>query len=163
MKFCPSCAHPLAEQHVHGRLRPMCARCGFVHYAGPKVAAGAVVSCDGRILLNRRNIEPGLGRWSFPSGFVDLGETPEAAAVRETWEETGLDIAIDGLIGVYTNPRRPVVFIVYAGHIIGGTRTIGDEVQAIETFAPADLPDLAFEHDERIIRDWLEWQRGRQS
>ena len=159
MKFCPSCAHALVERTIHGRLRPSCDHCGFVYYAGPKLAAGVIVECDGCIVLNRRAIDPGYGRWSFPSGYVDLGETPEAAAVREAREETGLDVTIDGLVGVYTNPERPVVLIVYAGHVMGGTLVAGDEVQEVGTFDLAALPPLAFAHDTRIINDWLTWQR----
>ena len=64
----------LVDRFVHGHNRPACLACGFVHYAGPKVAVGVVVFQDGRILLNRRAIDPGKGRWSFPSGYVDLGE-----------------------------------------------------------------------------------------
>jgi ADP-ribose pyrophosphatase YjhB (NUDIX family) len=116
-----------------------------------------IAVADGRLLLNLRAIDPGKGSWSFPSGYVDLGETPESAAIREVKEETGFDVALDGLVGVYSSPNRPVVFIVYSGSVVGGEATGCDEVEAVGYFDPANLPPLAFDHDTRIIGDW---QRG---
>jgi NADH pyrophosphatase NudC (nudix superfamily) len=78
--------------------RPECPTCGFVQWANPKVAAGVVAQRDGRILLVRRNHEPMLGRWSFPSGFVDAGEVVEEAAAREA-SEAGVRVRVDGLLG----------------------------------------------------------------
>ncbi len=158
MKFCPYCATPLVTRHLHGQERPTCPACGFVHYAGPKVAVGVLVAQDGKLLLNRRAIDPGKGRWSFPSGYVDLGETPTTAAVREVKEETGYDVRISGLVGVYSSPGRPVVLVVYSGEVIGGTPTDCDEVEETGLFPTGALPPLAFEHDEQIVSDWLAWR-----
>src|SRR5437762_724687 len=112
MKFCPQCGTPLTNRLLHGHDRPACSSCGFVHYAGPKVAVGVMIAREGRLLLNRRAIDPGKGLWSFPSGYVDLGESTAQAAIREVQEETGYEVRLAGLVGVYSNAARPVVLIV---------------------------------------------------
>ncbi len=161
MKYCPNCATLLSTRFRHGFDRPACPSCEFIHYAGPKVAVGVVISRGERILLNRRAIDPGRGRWSFPSGYVDLGESTESAAVREVKEETGYDVRLSGLVGVYSNASRPVVFIVYGGEVVGGEPAPCEEVEAVELFEPGNLPVLAFEHDPQIVRDWHSWHHGR--
>ena len=114
---------------------------------------------EGKLLLNRRAIDPGKGLWSFPSGYVDLGESPAAAAIREVKEETGYEVRLSGLVGVYQSPARPVVLVVYSGDVIGGAPVDCDEVEAIGLFSDVDLPPLAFEHDGDIIADWRRWRR----
>ncbi|HVC35521.1 MAG TPA: NUDIX hydrolase, partial [Chloroflexota bacterium] len=161
MKYCPNCATPLVDRYLHGHDRPACPACGFVYYAGPKVAVGVMIAQEGKLLLNRRAIDPGKGRWSFPSGYVDLGESPASAAIREVKEETGYDIQLSGLVGVYASPTRPVVLVVYTGEVIGGTPTGCDEVVETGLFSETALPPLAFEHDEQIVSDWRSWkERG---
>lgn len=158
MKYCPNCASLLEPRVLHGRERPACAACGFVHYAGPKVAVGVLLETEGKLCLGRRTIDPGRGRWSFPSGYVDLGESTAEAALREVKEETGYEARLTGLIGVYSTPERPVVFVVYAGEMIGGDAARCDEVEETGLFDPSNLPPLAFDHDPGIIQDWLAWR-----
>lgn len=159
MKYCPNCATPLEVRFLHGHERPACPTCGFVYYAGPKVAVGVMIARDERLLLSRRAIDPGKGRWSFPSGYVDLGESPAAAAIREVKEETGYDVQLRGLVGVYASPSRPVVLVVYAGEVVGGEPIRCDEVEELGFFALQALPPLAFEHDAEIIADWLSFRQ----
>jgi ADP-ribose pyrophosphatase YjhB (NUDIX family) len=154
MSYCPECGGVLGERFVHGKLRPACDRCRFVHYANPKVAVGVIVAIDGRVLLCRRDLEPGRGRWSFPSGYVDAGEPVQAAARREVWEETGLEVEVERLVGVYDSPNRPVVYVVYSGRAVGGELRAREEVQEVGYFDLDVLPVLAFEHDTRILADW---------
>jgi ADP-ribose pyrophosphatase YjhB (NUDIX family) len=125
-----------------------------VRFHDPKLAAGVVVEHEGRLLLIRRNHEPALGRWSFPSGFVDAGEVVEEAARREVREEAGVDVRLDGLLGVFSSEGHPVVFIAYAGVSEGGTPAPGDEAFEVGLFDPGDLPELAFDHDGEIIEAW---------
>jgi ADP-ribose pyrophosphatase YjhB (NUDIX family) len=158
MKYCPQCGSQLVGKVLHGLTRPACPICPFVYYAGPKVAVGVVLRHEGRILLNRRAIDPGKGRWSFPSGYVDLGESTSTAAVREVKEETGYDVRLNGLIGVYSSASRPVVYIVYVGEVVGGALAACDEVEEVGLFEDEALPPLAFEHDSEIIGDWLRWR-----
>lgn len=158
MKYCPHCATPLITRYLHGHERPACPVCGFVYYAGPKVAVGVLVAQAGRLLLHRRAIDPGKGRWSFPSGYVDLGESPTSAAIREVKEETGYDVRLSGLVGVYSSAERPVVLVVYSGEVVGGAPADSDEVEEMRLFPTTELPPLAFEHDEQIVSDWLAWR-----
>ncbi|TAK31740.1 MAG: NUDIX domain-containing protein [Chloroflexota bacterium] len=154
LNYCPRCATKLALRFVHGRERPICPECGLVQYVGPKVAVGCIVALDGKLILNRRAIEPGFGRWTFPSGYVDLGEEAHVAAAREAMEETGMDVEIRRLVGVYGNDDRSIVFIVYAGSVVGGELTLSEESDQLGLFALHELPELAFEHDRTILADW---------
>lgn len=154
MRYCPQCATPLKRRRVAGRQRPSCSRCGYTYYEDPKVAAGVVAEKEGRILLVRRNHEPKLGCWSFPSGFVDAGEKVEDAAVREVREEAGVEVALRGLVGVYSRPGERVIFIVYAGNVVAGEPTPGEEAMEARYFDPDRLPPLAFPHDQQVVSDW---------
>ncbi len=129
-----------------------------MQWADPKVAAGVVVEREGRVLLIRRNHEPMYGRWSFPSGYVDAGEIVEQAAVREVLEETGVEVEIERLLGVYSSRGNPVVFIAYAGVSTGGEPRAGEEAIEVGLFDPDELPELAFPHDPAILEAW---RRGR--
>src|SRR5687767_7561197 len=93
-RYCLRCGHFLVERFVaaEGRSRHQCESCGFVHYQNPRVVAAIIVSHEGRLLLQQRAIEPSLGKWTFPGGFLELGERVEDGARRETLEETGLDV-----------------------------------------------------------------------
>jgi 8-oxo-dGTP diphosphatase len=95
-----------------------------------------------------------LGRWSFPSGFVDAGEELEAAAVREVEEETGVMVRIDHLLGAYSRGGDRTVFIAYAGTAVGGELRSGDETFEVGAFAADELPELAFPHDRAILAAW---------
>ena len=87
-------------------MRPVCPQCGRVVFYDPKVAAVCVIARDGQVLMIRRGTDLGYGLWSLPGGFVDRGEVVEEAAAREAWEETGLEVTIDGLLGLFSLPRR---------------------------------------------------------
>ena len=151
--FCPRCGTPL-EPGRGPRGRPACPACDYVRWDDPKVAAGVVVESDGRILLVRRNHDPMYGRWSFPSGYVDAGEVVEQAAVREVLEETGVEVRIERLLGVYSSAGDPIVFVAYAGVVTGGEPRAGEEAIEIGLFHPHDLPQLAFPHDAAILKAW---------
>lgn len=160
--FCPQCGHAL-DPAGGPRDRPRCPACGYVRYPDPKVAAGVVVQREGRILLVRRNHQPAYGRWSFPSGYVDAGEVVEQAAAREVLEETGVSVRIQHLLGVYSGPGTPVVFVAYAGESTGGDLRPSEEVMEIGLFDPDGLPDLAFPHDPEITEAWRAWRRSRRA
>ncbi len=154
VNYCPRCAAPLEEKDHNGTSRPTCGQCGFVYYQDPKLAVAVLTGVDGRVLLARRNHDPGMGLWTFPSGYVDAGEPVEAAACREALEETGAEIELQRLMGVRSEAGNPVVLIVYAGAIRGGTLAPGPEATAVGLFGLHELPPLAFPHDEALIRAW---------
>ena len=135
----------------------MCRACGFIFFLDPKVAVGTIVSLEGRILLIRRGIEPAYGKWVFPGGFVDRGESVEVAAVRETREESHVDVRISRLLNIYSYPDHPVIIIVYVGEAVGGQPRAGDETLEAATFEPRSIPwaELAFPSTAQALRDYL--------
>jgi len=155
-KYCPQCGAALQRRTVAERERPVCPVCGFIFYLNPIVAAAALVERKGQVALVRRGVEPGRGRWSLPSGYVELDESPEEAAVRETREELGLHIEIDGLLNTFTfsNPQSQGVLLVYAAHVIDGELVAGDDAVDAAWFGPDDLPDVAFRQHREVLRQW---------
>jgi 8-oxo-dGTP diphosphatase len=151
--FCQLCGAAVVRRVVDHRERPVCPKCGWTSFADPKVAVAAVVAIDGGVLLCKRAIEPGLGKWSFPAGFVDRGEELRAALAREVREETGLSPDLGRLVGVYSEAGNPVVLVVYAAEATGDPRPSA-EASELRVFDPDDLPELAFAHDRKIVGDW---------
>ena len=144
----------MGERSVNGAVRPVCDSCGAVVFFDPKLAVVVVVSQEDKILMVKRDIEPMMGRWSFPSGYVDRGEIVEEAAVREVREETNVEVELDRLLGVYSSRGAPVVLVAFAASVRSGVAEAGDETQAVDWFPTDELPPLPFPHDDAIIRDW---------
>ena len=162
-RFCQRCGRPmpkLAPDPAPDRvLRCTVEACGWAWYRDPKVAVGVVVEdIEGRILLVKRNHEPRMGQWAFPSGFVDAGEVLEVAAAREVREETGIEASIDALLGAYSEVGETVIFIAYAGRVVSGAAVAGDEAIEVAWFAPDDLPPLAFAHDGDVVAAWQQYR-----
>jgi 8-oxo-dGTP diphosphatase len=125
-------------------------------YPGPSLAVDAVWLRRGRVLLVRRGRPPFRGSWALPGGFVEIGETVEAAVLRELREETGLRGRVGPLVGVYSDPtrdpRKHTVSAVFFIHGTGGNPHGGDDAAAA-AWVPVDpMPTLAFDHG-RILRD----------
>lgn len=159
-RFCPACGGPLAARVLKpgDPSRLVCARCGFVFYLDPKVAVGTVIRAeDGRLVLVKRAIHPGYGLWVFPGGYVDRGEEITAAAIREAREESGLDVRLDGLINIYSYPRRPLIIVVYAATALGGDLCGDDECLEARMFSRDEIPweQLAFQSTNDALRDYL--------
>jgi ADP-ribose pyrophosphatase YjhB (NUDIX family) len=124
-----------------------CESCGFVLFFNPKPVAAAIpFTPAGEIVLLRRGFDPGQGLWTFPGGFIDLGESTEDAARRETMEEIGLDVTIDGLVGVYSRATDRVMLVVYRASTDGDRPQTTDEAPTIQAFGPTELPwdEMAF-------------------
>ncbi len=154
-RYCPGCGGPLALRWVHNAERPACSRCGRVIYYGPKLAAAVIVERGGKALMVRRAIEPGVGLWSLPGGYVDRGEALEEAAAREVLEETGVTVEILGLVGAFSERGNPVVLAVYHGRVVSGEAAPGQEVSEVGFFSPGGLPELAFPRDAVALERWL--------
>ncbi len=163
LKFCPICASPLEMRDVEGTARPVCSRCGRIIYHDPKVTAAAVVERDGKVLMVRRALDPGMGLWSLPGGYVDRGEVVERAAEREVLEETGLWVKVTGVVGVYSETGNPVILVIYDSEIVEGDLVPGPEVQQVDFFLPEELPPLAFPRDRQILEAWSNLRNGRES
>ncbi len=123
----------------------------------PLLAVDDVVLFESGIVLIQRENPPFQGCYALPGGFVEVGETVEDAVHRETMEETGLEIELQALVGVYSDPERdPRGHVVSIAYLAEGRGTLqsGSDALSAEVFAPCSLPPLAFDHD-RIIRDAL--------
>lgn len=163
-RFCPVCGSGLKPRVLKAtepkRLVCTSATCGFVFYLDPKIAVGTVIRTaeSARIVLVRRAIEPGYGKWVFPGGYVDRGEEITEAAVREAREESGLDVRIDHLINIYSYAGKTPIIVVYAATALAGELEVDDEGLEARTFALDELPwdDLAFRSTREALREYVE-------
>jgi 8-oxo-dGTP diphosphatase len=162
IRYCPHCTHPVEEKMAFDRLRTVCVACGFVDFRSPKVGVSLLVEDSQRVLLIRRAVEPGLGKWCLPSGFVEWDESPEAAAVRECVEETGLVIANLRLLEVihYTDDYRgPGINLTYQAQVVGGALQPGDDAGEARFFLLGELPPddgIAFQSHRQVLAQWRE-------
>lgn len=155
-RFCPQCATELTPRSHSGRRRMSCHGCGWIHFRNPGVGVAVLVrDVGGRVLLVRRG--PGAtrpGRWCIPCGYVDYGEEARAAAQREMREETGLEVEVGSPIFVASNfhdPAKLTVGIWFAGTVVGGEPSAGDDADDVGWFDPDELPELAFETDAELF------------
>ena len=161
-RYCPYCAASLAFVAIEGRDRLACHACGEVFYENAKPCAGALVVREGKILLGLRDREPYRGLWDIPGGFLEAEEHPEAGAIREVKEETGLDIHPDGLIGIYMDRygkgNSPYTLnIFYEAHVTGGSERPSSDLADLRWFHVEQLPweAIAFKNAEEAIKDWF--------
>ena len=166
LRFCPLCGVALVVRPEGLRPRLTCPSCSYIYYHNPVPAAGGVILRDRRICLVRRSIEPRRGDWSLPAGFVEYDEGPEECAMREVAEETGLTIAIDGVLGVYAgfdDPRQRVVLVLYwARETQIRPPVAGDDADDVGFFASDDLPrNIAFRAHRQALADVFAHERVR--
>jgi ADP-ribose pyrophosphatase YjhB (NUDIX family) len=157
--YCPRCAGVLEKRVIKPAepKRLVCQMCSFIFYQDPKVVAGTIFTIDGGVVLLKRSVEPALGKWVFPGGYVDRGESVQEAAIRETKEESQLDVKLGPLLNVYSYSRSPHIIVVYAAEVSGGELAAGDESLEAATFAPSSIPwqELAFSSTEDALRDYI--------
>jgi ADP-ribose pyrophosphatase YjhB (NUDIX family) len=158
-RFCPRCGGDLDKRTVKANepKRLVCVNCSFIFYQDPKVVAGTIFTFDGAIALLRRGVEPALGKWVFPGGYVDRGESVQDAAIRETLEESQVEVELGPLLNVYSYPRSPTVIVVYAAQVIGGALAAGDESIEARIFHPDEIPwdEIAFDSTRDALRDYI--------
>ncbi len=158
-RFCPRCGGGLDKRvvKVSEPKRLVCQDCSFIFYQDPKVVAGTVIPLDDGIVLLKRGVEPALGKWVFPGGYVDRGESVQGAAVRETKEESQLDVQLGPLLNVYSYARSPNVIVVYVADVIGGELAAGDESLEARIFRRDEVPwqDLAFDSTRDALNDFI--------
>ena len=163
-RFCPRCAGRLKTRTLKDGdpERLVCEACGFVFYLGPKLVVGAIFELDGGVVLIQRSIEPGYGKWTFPGGFVERGEVAEAAATREVLEESGIEIEVTGIVGLYTYEDQVPAIAVFSARQIGGEPSPLDETLAVKSFPRDELPwsEMAFPSTEQALIDHLIDKKG---
>ena len=159
-RFCPVCGGSLELRSLRNGdpARLVCTACGFVFYLDPKLAVGTIITDEqNRVVLVKRAIEPGYGKWVFPGGYVDRGEEVRAAAVREAREETGLEVRLERLINIYSYAGRVPVIVVYSATMMGGCLGCDDEGLEARFFEPETIPwdELAFRSTREALQEFL--------
>jgi ADP-ribose pyrophosphatase YjhB (NUDIX family) len=158
-RFCPRCGGDLEKRVVKATepKRLVCLNCSFIFYQDPKVVAGTIFTLDAGIVLLKRDVEPAMGKWVFPGGYVDRGESVQEAAIRETKEESHMDVKLGPLLNVYSYPGSPNIIVVYAAQVVGGDLAAGDESIEAKVFAPTEVPwnDLAFDSTKDALNDYI--------
>ena len=164
-RFCVLCAAELESTVPEGDDRPRrrCPACGTVLYHNPRIAAGTVPVHEGRVALIRRGVQPGRGKWSWPCGYVEIDETVKECAVRETREESGLEVTLGPLLGMYSYPLghdggapdTGMVIVAFAATVDATELCAGDDADAAQWFAPDEIPweEIAFDSSLRGLRD----------
>lgn len=141
--FCSRCGAPLELGHVSGehRERLVCGACGFIAYVNPRLVVSTLpVTESGELVLLRRAIEPAYGTWAQPGGFLEADETAIQGAIRETLEETGLEVLPTSIVGLYSQPSSAVVVVAYEATIVGGEARVTEEALEVASFTPDSIP-----------------------
>jgi ADP-ribose pyrophosphatase YjhB (NUDIX family) len=161
-RFCPLCGSPLAERWLdtEERERLVCPQ-GHIYYLNPKLIVSVIVERDGRVLLLRRAIEPRRGYWTFPGGYMEIDESVEECVLRETREEAGITVELEGLVGIFSRPAPEgpgIVSIVFRGRLQEGEPGPSREVLEARFFAPDELPwdELAYDTTRWALEAYLQ-------
>ncbi|WP_237060077.1 NUDIX hydrolase [Microbulbifer sediminum] len=149
MKFCSHCGSDAVTFSIpegDDRPRHLCGGCGAIHYINPRVIVGVLPYLGDRVLLCKRAIEPRLGLWTLPAGFMENGETSEEGALRESWEEARANIRVDDLYTVYDIPHINQVYLIYRGELTDTNFGAGPESLEVELFREEEIPwqEIAF-------------------
>ena len=155
-RHCQHCGAVLVElTFADGKVREQCERCGAVAWHNPVPVGMALIEHEGRLVLVRRLAEPLAGYWAPPAGYVESGESVPQAVLREAREETGLEIALDGLAEVYSRADVNVLIVAYRAHVIGGALRAGDDALEAAYFAPGQLPQEPPPTSGAAIDEWF--------
>ncbi|KAA8731853.1 NUDIX hydrolase [Acinetobacter qingfengensis] len=159
MSFCSNCGHPTETKIPLGDSLPreVCTVCNTIHYVNPKVICGALVIWEDKVLLCRRAIEPRYGLWTLPAGYMELFETMQEGAARETWEEAEAEIAIGQLYCMYNIPRIGQIYVLFKADLIDGQFGAGEETIECHLFTEQDVPweDLAFPSVKKTLEHYF--------
>ncbi|MGO9450289.1 MAG: NUDIX domain-containing protein [Candidatus Binataceae bacterium] len=160
VRFCALCGGAMELRPVlpDGNEYPVCEGCGFVFFPSPKLVVGCLLIENGRVLLLKRGNEPSMGKWTFPGGYVEFAERAIDAAVRETEEEVGLQVRIDRLLGVYTDPANHNAQVVaFLARAHSGVPALSAEALEVRYFTPDEIPwdEIAFRSTDEALHDWI--------
>jgi ADP-ribose pyrophosphatase YjhB (NUDIX family) len=156
--YCPACGQLVEERVLEEDHRPrLVCPSGHVTWRNPRIVVGTLPVRAGRVYLARRSIEPGIGLWTYPGGFLEVGESAQEGARRETEEETLLRVEVGRLIGAYSRPSVGVVTLIYEANVVGGEPLPGVETSEVRGFSPDEIPweELAFTTADSALRDWV--------
>ncbi|MBE7439762.1 MAG: NUDIX hydrolase [Spirochaetales bacterium] len=166
MNYCSHCSRTVVLRIPPGDsiARYVCDACGQIHYQNPRIIVGSLPLWQDRILLCRRAIEPRIGKWTLPAGFLENGETLEQGAIRETMEEAGGRIAITELYSVYSIPHVAQVYMIFLARLLDLDYAPGLESLEVDLFLPEELPweELAFTSIRFALERFTQGHRGLQ-
>ena len=160
MKFCPNCGQPVDIRIPQGDNLPrhVCPACDAIHYHNPKIVVGCVPEHEGRILLCRRAIEPRLGYWTVPAGFMENDETMQQGAARESWEEALARVDIGSPLAIVHVLHAHQVHVMFRARLAGPEYGVGAESLEVALCRPEDIPwkDIAFPSVTYSLERYLE-------
>jgi ADP-ribose pyrophosphatase YjhB (NUDIX family) len=164
LNYCSSCGTELQFGAIEGeeRERLACPSCGHVAYVNPRLVVTTIpITEAGEIILLRRGFEPGRGSWAQPGGFLEVDETVTEAAIRETFEETGLIVEPAEIVGLYSRLEAAVVVLAFEARVVGGEARLTPEATEIKAFEPDALPwpEIAFKTTRWALHDWIHRRR----
>ncbi len=163
MNFCSNCGAAVERRIPPGDDRPryVCGSCETIHYQNPLLVVGTVPTFAGKVLLCRRAIEPRLGYWTLPAGFMENGETLLAGALRESWEEARARLSGEALYRLFDLPHVEQVYVFFRGHLIGGRHAPGPESSETALFSEEEIPwnELAFPVMFDVLKGFFEDRR----
>ena len=156
--YCSQCGNRTSKIIPEGDNKPreICMECGFIHYVNPKIIVGALALKDDKVLLCKRDINPGKGKWTLPSGFMEMGESIEQGAKREAKEEANLELNLNMLYGTYSIPRIGQVLFIYVANIVNEDFRAADETIEVKLFGVSEIPweKIAFPSVEFFLRNY---------
>ena len=156
-KFCPLCKDQLQRVRIDARMRSVCRTCGWVDYENPLPVAVAVAINDrGKILITKRNLEPGYNKWALPGGFIESHETSEKACLRELEEETGVKGEVNRLIGVYAQKSKQhgsILIIGYVVRVLKERISLSNELKEAIFVNRKDIPYIPFLSHRKMIEE----------
>ena len=156
--YCIKCGGKTKSEIINGDNIPRnrCEACNYIHYINPKIIVGALPYRNDRVLLCKRDIHPGFGKWTLPSGFMEMGESLEQGAEREAKEEANLKLKLKKLYGTYSIPEIGQVLFVYIGKIMNENFRAADETAEVNLFSISNIPwdQIAFQSVEFFLRNY---------
>ena len=163
MNFCPNCGAKIVLRVPDGDTLPrhVCSSCGAIHYRNPLMVIGSIPEWDDQVLLCRRAIEPRLGLWTLPAGFMELGETVAQAAIRETLEEANARVELGSVFTMLSVPHVNQVHIFYRARLLDLEFAPGTESLEVALFGEAEIPwkEIAFRTISTTLRHYYEDRR----
>ena len=158
-KFCPLCSSSLSKKIIDSKERSYCKECGWINYDNPlPVTVSIAINDKNEVLVARRNLEPGLGEWAFPGGFIETGETAEESCLRELKEETGIEGEVEDLIGAYiqrTEEYGDLIVLGYRVKTLSSNIIINDEVKEAKFISWDKLPYIPFSTHREMAKRFL--------
>lgn len=165
MKYCSECSSELSFGEIEGdnKQRHFCPKCNQVFYINPKIVTLSIPVWKDRILVAKRDIEPGKGMWTLPGGFMEADETVEEAVIRETKEEVCADVGDLEMFAVVSVPQIFQVHLFYKANLLNSKYSAGHETQEVKLISKKDYvpEEFSFESVRRVLNEYFDNSKSR--